>query len=166
MPIALEFINILVRKDAIDAKYPGGWNAFLESTLHNPAIGWYDNYIYRTGTMSGHDAEDLVEKFEKAGFTTYRKRADGLDEWVDLCVWDSFFGPTAECNWIDFSYHREHSRIVRFQGDRSTKIADRDHLDATSTTASTLAQRLLPSFVVNAFNQFRSKKDRANQDLT
>jgi len=149
MPVALEFINILVRKDAIETKYPGGWSSFLKSNLHNPSIGWYDNFIYRTGTMSSTDTERLVKEFEKIGFVTHRVKQEGLAERSDLCVWDSIFGPSTECDWIDFKHNRNNSRVVRFRGDKSTKIADRNQKDATSTPLSTILRRaVLPLAVL------------------
>ena len=61
MAVALEFINLLVRVDAIRSKYLGGWHQFLKD--HEQAIGstgWYDDNLYREGAMSPTDIGHLV----------------------------------------------------------------------------------------------------------
>jgi hypothetical protein len=99
MAVALQMISVLVRVDAIRAKYPGGWDQFLKDA--EPDIGsraWYDEHLYRDGAMSPHDIEEIVEFWQEKGLTTHREESGSPVEWIDICVTE-FFGPTLPCSW-------------------------------------------------------------------
>ena len=99
MAVALEFINLLVRVDAIRSKYLGGWHQFLKD--HEQAIGstgWYDDNLYREGAMSPTDIGHLVDFWREKGLTTHRDENGQPAEWIDVCV-SEFFGPTLPCSW-------------------------------------------------------------------
>jgi hypothetical protein len=99
MAIALEFVNVLIRIDAIKEKYEGGWEKFLED--NNGNIGdlcWYDSYLFRDGAMSSGDIEDIITSLEERGLKASRNSKGKRVEWIDLCV--VTFGPTLPCKWI------------------------------------------------------------------
>ena len=99
MAVALMFISVLVRIDAIRAKYPGGWDQFLKDAEGD--IGessWYDEHLYREGAMSPSDIAEIVEFWQEKGLTTHRVENGEAVEWIDLCVTE-FFGPTLPCSW-------------------------------------------------------------------
>ena len=99
MAVALQVISVLVRIDAIRAKYPGGWDQFLKDA--EGAIGmnaWYDEHLYREGAMSPSDIAKIVEFWQEKGLTTHREESGKPVEWIDICVTE-FFGPTLPCSW-------------------------------------------------------------------
>ena len=103
MSVALEFINVLVRVDAIKAKYPGGWEKFLKD--YEPrigSIGWYDEHLYREGAMNPNDVGYLVQQWQDNGLTTHCEDNGQGAEWLDICVC-SMFGPTLPCQWLEFT---------------------------------------------------------------
>lgn len=103
MSVALEFINVLVRIDAIKAKYRGGWEKFLKD--YEPrigSIGWYDDHLYREGAMNPADTEYLVEQWRYNGLETHREENGKPVEWLDICVTE-MFGPTLACDWVSFT---------------------------------------------------------------
>jgi len=126
MPIHLEFINVIVRRDAVDAKFPGGWEAFLKKFGASEA-SWHDDYLFREGAMNEMDAERLVEMFAKEGLTPYRTLPSGEVEWVDLCVM-SMLGFNGICDWLDmrFPLKTMNLRAIRFLGDESTDVVRPD----------------------------------------
>jgi hypothetical protein len=113
MPVGNQFIDIIVRRDSISAKFPGGWNGFLESDVHIEPIGWYDDYLYRTGVMHPPDIYVVTDLLEAGGLI-------GLEagDWIDFCVLDLFFGTDTRCSWLDLSFKGG----SRFLGDESTLV--------------------------------------------
>ena len=99
MAVALMCISVLVRIDAIRAKYPGGWDQFLKDAEGD--IGessWYDEHLYREGAMSPSDIAEIVEFWQEKGLTTHRVESGEAVGWIDICVTE-FFGPTLPCSW-------------------------------------------------------------------
>ena len=104
MAIALEFIDLIIPIPVIEEKYPGGFDQCLLD--HAELIGgavWYDDNLFRTGAMSPHDIESLVEEWEKIGLEPTDLR-DGMRIWKDLCVVESMSGSgtTLPCDWLSF----------------------------------------------------------------
>ena len=103
MAVALEFINVIVRIDAIREKCRGGWEQFLvDREKEIGSVAWYDDHLYRDGAMNPFGAESLVSYLIEKGLTGYRE-ADGKPvEWVDFCVTE-LFGATLICDWVAFT---------------------------------------------------------------
>lgn len=102
MAVALEFINIVVPIAIIDAKYPGGWDAYRkEWEVFLGLSTWHDETLLREGAMSPHDIESMIRCWEEHGLTPY-KEVEGVKHWQDICVLDSFSGPTLPCDWIEW----------------------------------------------------------------
>ncbi len=103
MAVALEFINVLVRIDAIRKKYPGGWEQFLvDEEKAIGSIGWYDDHLFRLGAMSPGDVGYIVDELIANGLEVHREVDGKPVEWLDICV-VAFFGPTLKCEWFCFT---------------------------------------------------------------
>jgi len=103
MSVALEFINVVVRVDAIKAKYDGGWEKFLKD--YEPrigSIGWYDDNLYREEAMNPNDVRYLVQQWQDNGLATHREDGGKPVECLDICVCE-MFGPTLPCQWLSFT---------------------------------------------------------------
>lgn len=104
MAVALEFIDFIVSRRAIEEKYPGGWEKCLAD--HNGLIGgriWYDEYLFRDGAMNPQDIEALVAYWQDIGLEPFTE-VDGDKAWKDFCVVEGMFGgPTLPCDWIQIS---------------------------------------------------------------
>lgn len=100
MAIQLEFINLVIPIQTIEAKYPGGWARCLED--HDGALWgrvWHDDHLFRDGTMNSLDMEDLVKRWISLGFT----ESEGVGDertWKDFCVTEQFFGSHHPCPWL------------------------------------------------------------------
>jgi len=103
MTIRTEFINFIVSRAAIEAKYPGGWGKFLidqgfQGTNQRGRF-WHDDYLYRNGAMNPIDMQSLVERWEQRGFVGLQD-FDGKKIWTDFCVYEGFWPMEYECPWL------------------------------------------------------------------
>jgi hypothetical protein len=89
LAIAIEFVNVIVRKSAVEAKYPGGLDGFVRQQLANYLE---DEHILRVGFMSGHDAFRFVEELQAAGLC---HADDGASD-LAVITWDD----TAVPSWL------------------------------------------------------------------
>lgn len=100
MAIALEFINFIVRRDAIDARYPGGWAQCLRD--HRPLLGgrvYYDDYLFRDGAMGPAGIDSLLKKWRARGIEPSGD-AIGFEVAYDVCVIDIIGGSLWPCGWL------------------------------------------------------------------
>src|SRR5262249_23102119 len=64
LAIALEFVNVIARKSAVEEKYAGGLDAFARQELANYME---DEHLVRVGFVSTGDAFAFVEELRAAG---------------------------------------------------------------------------------------------------
>lgn len=64
LAIAIEFINVVVRKSAIEAKFPGGLDGFAHQDLPNFLE---DDHLVKVGFMNPQDTSRFLEELEAAG---------------------------------------------------------------------------------------------------
>ncbi len=123
MPVACEFIDIVVPIDRIDEKYPGGFAAFKrENAQMFGGRLWHDRFLLRDGAMSPADAQYAVQSWEKFGLIG-QTSINGQLHWGDVCVVESMFGgPTLPCAWIRYDPER---RCVSHMDDHDNIIIDR-----------------------------------------
>ena len=112
MAIKLEFFDLIVPIKTIKKKYPGGWKQCLID--HNGNIGgrvWYDEHLFRDGTMNPGDIGQLVDWWREKGFHTHVEGDN--PKWVDVCVVETISGGTTlPCDWIEV-----HGRTATFKGE-------------------------------------------------
>lgn len=125
MAVAMEFINVIVRIDAIRKKFSGGWQGFLQDFDGRiGSIGWFDDHLYREGAMNPQDTKRLVEQWKGLGFDVYREDNGQPVEWLDICVAESLFGSSLKCDWLDFTDDRHAAYLA---GTAPGEIITRDH---------------------------------------
>ena len=101
MAIALEFINFIVRRDAIDARYPGGWAKCLRD--HRPLLGgrvYYDRYLFRDGAMGPAGIDLLLKQWRDRGIEPSVDDGDGQQVAADVCVIPIIGGGLWPCSWL------------------------------------------------------------------
>ncbi len=64
MAVLVEAISIIIRRTAIDKKYPGGWDAFVKNAPNQTLCA--DKKIARLGFMSPFDVESFIKGLEKS----------------------------------------------------------------------------------------------------
>jgi len=96
MAVLVEGISVIVRRDAIDARFSGGSHQFLSIVTNNSQCS--DEDLVRVGFMSPIDVEAFVRRLEKGGLTFVR---DG--QAVDIAIVDQTRGPTMPAEWLEFA---------------------------------------------------------------
>jgi hypothetical protein len=64
LAVALEFVNVIVRKAAVERSFPGGMDGFARQDLPNLIE---DDHLLRVGFMSGREAFEFVSQLGAAG---------------------------------------------------------------------------------------------------
>jgi hypothetical protein len=96
MAVLVEANSVIVRIDAVHAKYPGGWRAFQDRVPNQTLCSDYE--IARVGFMSPEDAKQYIADLEGYGLP-YRVNGEASDMVV---VVDQLRGPLTACAWIEF----------------------------------------------------------------
>ena len=97
MAVLVEAISVIVRRDAIDKRFQGGWREF-ENVVPNCTL-CADDELVRVGFMSPPDVEAFVRHLEKGGLTFVKN-----GQAVDIAVVDQMRGPTMPADWLEFAH--------------------------------------------------------------
>lgn len=92
MAVLFEGINVIVKKDSIKIKYPGGLKQFKNDIPNLTETE--DSKLIRVGFMEAIDAETYTSFLESNGLTY--KDSDGNS--VDIIIGDQLLGLCAPCN--------------------------------------------------------------------
>ena len=97
MAVLIEGISVVTRRNAIQTKLRGGWEAFLKLVPNRTLCT--DGLLARVGFMSPDGVHEFVQSLEKLGLTY-------LDETrvaMDFSVVDMLTGPTMKTPWLEFA---------------------------------------------------------------
>jgi len=97
MSVLVEGISVIVRRETIDAHYPGGWDAYVKDVPNETLCS--DERLARVGFMTSYDVDRFVSRLERLGFEFIRDARA-----VDVCIVDQHQGPTARCDWLEYFY--------------------------------------------------------------
>jgi hypothetical protein len=92
----VEAISVVVRRDAIDRSFSGGWRAFV-SWVPNATL-CTDDQLARVGFMDPAAVGKFVNDLQAAGLVFLES-----GRCVDIVVIDQQRGPTMLCEWIEFA---------------------------------------------------------------
>lgn len=92
MAVLIEAISVVIRRAAIDDRYPGGWPAFCESVPNNSLCA--DDDLLRVGFMTPPDVRAFIEHLIDRGL---RYLEEGTA--IDLVLVDQLHGFAAPCEW-------------------------------------------------------------------
>ena len=97
MAVLVEGISVIIRRKAIEEKFPGGWEAFVDDVPNDTLCA--DDELARVGFMSPADVKAYVRHLEGLGFCCLSQGKS-----VDLVVADQLQGPAAPCDWGQFGH--------------------------------------------------------------
>lgn len=97
MAVLIEAISVVIRADAIQNKFPGGWEGFNHIAPNQTLCA--DNEIVRVGFMSPQDVESFVNRLQNHGLEFLR-----AGEAIDIAVADQMRGLTSQCSWLEFGH--------------------------------------------------------------
>jgi hypothetical protein len=93
MAIVIEAFTVIVRNSTLDAKYPGGKEAFASECPNRTYC--CDEALSRVSFMHPYDADSFVVNLAKKGLTfVANSRA------VDVAIISQFHGLSHECDWL------------------------------------------------------------------
>jgi len=103
MSIKLEFCNVIVPIAKIRGKL--GEGAFETELPDVIETNWRDEHLFREGCMNEYDLADILDEWEQRGFEPLTL-VDGKKHWKDVCVVNSWHGPSYPCEWIEYDPER------------------------------------------------------------
>ena len=96
MAVLVEAISVIVRRDAINKRFSGGWDEFFSIVPNNTFCA--DEDLVRVGFMSPLDVEEFVKHLQSYGLSFVQ-----AGKAVDITVVDQMCGPTITTEWLEFA---------------------------------------------------------------
>jgi hypothetical protein len=116
MAIIVKFSTVVIRIKTIEAKYPGGMDAFMKDYSIRR-----DFNIVGLLFMSTGDQEEVIDKLESVGFSYIVN-----DEFVDIAAVDEYGGLFLPCSWLETSITTFPKREIKVSTCWLKGSADRD----------------------------------------
>lgn len=95
MSVLVEGISIIIKREAIEQRTPGGWEGFL-NIVPNLTL-CFDDHLARVGFMGPPDVEQFSSVLRAHGLRFVEN-----DQFVDFAIVDQIEGPTLPCTWLEF----------------------------------------------------------------
>ena len=95
MSVLIEGINLVIQREAANARYPGGVVALSEAV--SDAALCMDDHLIRFGFLEGERVDAVVEQLESAGL----ELTDG-HRFLDFAIVDQMNGLPLPCDWLEF----------------------------------------------------------------
>jgi hypothetical protein len=95
MPVLVEANSIIVRVDAIRARFAGGWEAFADDVPNSTLCS--DGEIARVGFMNPNDGSDYIDRLVRFGLLFQR---DGPGADIGVAIQGE--GLAVPCDWLDY----------------------------------------------------------------
>ena len=122
MAVLVEGISVIVRRLDVDAKYPGGWDGYVEDCPNATLCA--DAHIARVGFMVPADARLFVGRLGDHGFVI-----ESPDRRCDVAVVDHVSGTLQGTDWLEVGgVHLDGHEVCvcRVVGDDSTVLITPD----------------------------------------
>jgi hypothetical protein len=96
MAVLVEGISAVVRREAIDAKFAGGWQRFRADVPNATLCA--DHQLARVGFMAPLDVKAYVDHLERHGLSFM---LEGRCQ--DIAIVDQIRGPTMPVDWLEYA---------------------------------------------------------------
>jgi hypothetical protein len=96
LSVLIEVINVIVRCETVEAKYPGGLAGYTRAVPNQSSCD--DGFIARVGFMKPEDVGVWTSRLVEVGFVF--QRPDGSFD--EIAVVDQHTGPTLPCDWLGY----------------------------------------------------------------
>ena len=116
MPVMLEYISVIIPREVLEEKYPGGFRSFR--SFDGERVFCCDRYIARVSFMGPQGVDWFIEEMSRWGLVYIE---DG--KCVDIAVVDWFSGPCVPCDWLADNVIGDGCRSVAHVDDDSTEIS-------------------------------------------
>ena len=101
MAVAVKFITLVVRKDAIEQKVDGGWVSWL--SMHKNKLGkicWHDEFLFAISWMNNNDIAAQIKEYEEKGLSLKSQHPETKQMDGDMCIVEMMQFST-HCDWLE-----------------------------------------------------------------
>lgn len=104
MSVLIEALSVVVPRSALEAKYPGGTDAYLASfrTDSHTRFAVADEHLAAASFLAPEEATRLIESLVELGMVESDETTGGEG---DIAFVDQHYGPSAECRWLQWQRH-------------------------------------------------------------
>lgn len=99
MAVLVEGISVIIRREVIESKYPGGWRLFEKDTPHKTLCA--DEQLVRVGFHTLQEVDAYLERIQQFGFIFMQD-----DQAVDMAVVHQLQGIASPCEWLEYGHVR------------------------------------------------------------
>ena len=93
MSVLVEAINVIVRKETLERKFPGGVSAYERNCPNGTYCA--DDHLTRVGFLSAAKTQTFLDQLAALGFVFFDS-----EKFADVAVVDKTMGLTAPCEWL------------------------------------------------------------------
>lgn len=98
MAVLCEGTSVVIKKQSIESRYEGGFNAFLSSVPNQSLCD--DGELIRVGFMNPDHVKEYIDELVEANLRFQRVSISGLLNETDIAVVDQQMGLTIDCDWL------------------------------------------------------------------
>lgn len=110
MALEIHFCSLVIRRSAIDTRYPGGWTAFLNT--YRAETFTYDSELAKFEAMAP-SFDEIIEGLERNGILLHETDRPG----------DAAVDPLGEVPWLEFGFFDIVAEIKAGDVDENTGLA-------------------------------------------
>ena len=110
MPVLIEAINVIVRNETIEEKYPGGMRSYWVDSPNESTCS--DDYVTRVGFLELGTFREFTDRLMELGFRFVEN-----DEMIDIAVFDQEEGMLRPCRWLHVGDHPDGFQYATLRGD-------------------------------------------------
>ena len=110
MPVLVEAINVIVRNETIEEKYPGGMGSYWVDSPNESMCS--DDYVTRVGFLELGTFREFTDRLMELGFRFVEN-----DEMIDIAVFDQEEGMLRPCRWLHVGDHPDGFQYATLRGD-------------------------------------------------
>lgn len=154
MCVLIEGINVVVRRAVIERVYPGGVLKLQQDCPNRTFCA--DDTLIRVGFMSPYDVQRWVTHLEQSGLTWLHDR-----QCVDVAVVDQVYGPTTQCDWLEFGRQPEGYLVSWLKGTVPREIAVPDGWEMDTSLSRNF--KFVPSSDVTTTMEYKGRSGNLDE---
>ena len=116
MSVLVEAISVIVRKNTLEQKYPGGLNRYIQDCPNRTFC--MDEHLTRIGFMTPSDVGSFIGSLQIKGLIFLHNGSA-----IDIAVVDQREGLTMPCDWIEFGSDPAGFSKCWLKGAKSDQVA-------------------------------------------
>lgn len=99
MAVLVEGISVVILRQSIESKYPGGWRHFEQNTREKTFCA--DGDLVRVGFQTLQEVDTYIDHLQKLGLVFMHE-----EQSVDMAIVHQLQGIASPCSWLEFGHVR------------------------------------------------------------